>query len=135
MLRFLFALVLISIGASEASSRTLTIATWNLGWHKDTQTVQRWIAECGKTYTENPGAGTCHFRSVMTASTSATFQEKPSNGNFMDEGAQRQSLIPVGIWALGFVSLLMDISSEMIHALLPIYMVSALGTSVLGRLW
>ena len=39
--------------------------------------------------------------------------------------------IPAGIWALGFVSLLMDISSEMIHALLPIYMVSVLGTSVL----
>lgn len=50
----------------------------------------------------------------------------------MDEGAQRQSRIPVGIWALGFVSLLMDISSEMVHALLPIYMVSALGTSVLA---
>ena len=28
--------------------------------------------------------------------------------------------IPAGIWALGFVSLLMDVSSEMIHALLPI---------------
>ncbi|WP_145143469.1 MFS transporter [Roseomonas gilardii] len=37
--------------------------------------------------------------------------------------------IPVGIWALGFVSMLMDISSEMIHALLPVYMVSVLGTS------
>jgi len=37
--------------------------------------------------------------------------------------------IPPGIWALGFVSMLMDISSEMIHALLPIYLVTALGTS------
>jgi len=27
--------------------------------------------------------------------------------------------IPSGIWVLGFVSLLMDISSEMIHSLLP----------------
>jgi len=33
---------------------------------------------------------------------------------------------------LGFVSMLMDISSEMIHALLPIYMVTVLGTSVLS---
>jgi hypothetical protein len=33
------------------------------------------------------------------------------------------------IWALGFVSLFMDISSEMIHALLPIYLVTVLGTS------
>ena len=40
--------------------------------------------------------------------------------------------IPAGIWALGFVSLLMDISSEMIHALLPIYMVTVLGTSTLA---
>mgnify|MGYP003595227347 CR=1 FL=1 len=34
------------------------------------------------------------------------------------------------VWALGFVSMLMDISSEMIHALLPLYMVTVLGTSV-----
>ncbi|MGY3620399.1 MFS transporter [Bradyrhizobium sp. USDA 10063] len=38
--------------------------------------------------------------------------------------------IPAGIWALGFVSMLMDISSEMIHALLPIYLVTVLGTSM-----
>lgn len=37
--------------------------------------------------------------------------------------------IPAAIWALGLVSMLMDISSEMIHALLPVYMVSVLGTS------
>ncbi len=40
--------------------------------------------------------------------------------------------VPKGIWALGFVSMLMDISSETIHALLPIYMVSVLGTSTLA---
>lgn len=39
--------------------------------------------------------------------------------------------VPVTIWALGFVSLLMDVSSEMIHALLPVYMVTVLGTSTL----
>jgi len=39
--------------------------------------------------------------------------------------------IPGGVWALGFVSMLMDISSEMIHALLPVYMVTVLGTSAL----
>lgn len=39
--------------------------------------------------------------------------------------------IPQGVWALGFVSLFMDTSSEMIHALLPVYLVTALGTSVL----
>lgn len=40
--------------------------------------------------------------------------------------------IPAGIWALGFVSLFMDVSSEMIHALLPVYMVTALGASALA---
>ena len=38
--------------------------------------------------------------------------------------------IPAGVWALGFVSLLMDVSSEMIHSLLPVFLVSTLGTSV-----
>ncbi len=39
--------------------------------------------------------------------------------------------LPRGIWALGFVSMLMDISSEMIHALLPAYLV-VLGASTLA---
>ncbi len=38
--------------------------------------------------------------------------------------------IPAGVWALGFVSLLMDVSSEMIHSLLPVFLVTTLGTSV-----
>ncbi len=38
--------------------------------------------------------------------------------------------LPAGIWVLGFVSLLMDISSEMIHSLLPMFMVGTLGVSV-----
>ncbi len=37
--------------------------------------------------------------------------------------------IPVGIWMLGFVSMLMDISSEMVHSLLPLFMVGTLGAS------
>lgn len=37
--------------------------------------------------------------------------------------------IPGAIWVLGFVSLLMDISSEMIHSLLPLFMVGSLGMS------
>jgi len=39
--------------------------------------------------------------------------------------------IPVGVWILGFVSMLMDISSEMIHSLLPLFMVTTLGASAL----
>ena len=40
--------------------------------------------------------------------------------------------IPRTIWALGAVSMLMDISSEMIHALLPVFMVSVLGAGALA---
>jgi MFS family permease len=39
--------------------------------------------------------------------------------------------IPKGVWVLGFVSLLMDISSEMVHSLLPLFMVTVLGASAL----
>lgn len=39
--------------------------------------------------------------------------------------------IPPGVWVLGFVSLLMDVSSEMIHSLLPLFMVTVLGASAL----
>src|SRR6187399_3716594 len=41
-----------------------------------------------------------------------------------------RAVLPRSIWALGFVSMLMDISSEMIHALLPVYLVTVLGTSM-----
>ena len=40
--------------------------------------------------------------------------------------------IPTGVWVLGFVSMLMDISSEMIHSLLPLFMVQVLGTSMVA---
>ena len=39
--------------------------------------------------------------------------------------------IPGSIWALGFVSLLMDVSSELIHSLLPVFMLTVLGVSAL----
>lgn len=47
------------------------------------------------------------------------------------DAAARQR-IPLSIWVLGFVSMLMDISSEMIHSLLPLFMVAVLGTSALA---
>jgi len=47
------------------------------------------------------------------------------------EPAPSPSRLPAGIWALGFVSLLMDVSSELIHSLLPVFMVTGLGTSML----
>lgn len=45
-------------------------------------------------------------------------------------GRTRLEQIPAGVWALGFVSLFMDVSSEMIHALLPVYLVTAFGASM-----
>lgn len=38
--------------------------------------------------------------------------------------------LPAGIWALGFVSMFMDISSELIHSLLPVFMATVLGASM-----
>lgn len=38
--------------------------------------------------------------------------------------------MPPTVWALGIVSLLMDVSSEIIHALLPIFLTAGLGVSV-----
>lgn len=43
-----------------------------------------------------------------------------------------KSGIPKAIWVLGFVSLLMDISSEMIHSLLPLFLVTTLASSPLA---
>ena len=40
--------------------------------------------------------------------------------------------LPAGVWALGFGSLFMDMSSELIHSLLPVFMVSTLGASMIS---
>lgn len=44
----------------------------------------------------------------------------------------RSGRIPTGVWVLGFVSLLMDVSSEMIHSVLPLFMVTTLGAGALA---
>lgn len=43
-----------------------------------------------------------------------------------------RSPLPRAIWMLGFVSLLMDVSSELIHSLLPVFLVTSLGVSTLA---
>jgi MFS family permease len=40
-----------------------------------------------------------------------------------------RATIPRGVWMLGFVSLFMDVSSEMIHALLPVFLLTTVGAS------
>lgn len=42
---------------------------------------------------------------------------------------ERLRRVPRTIWALGLVSMFMDISSEMIHSLLPVFLVAGLGAS------
>lgn len=49
----------------------------------------------------------------------------------MSVAANDPARVPRGVWLLGFVSLLMDMSSEMIHSVLPLFMVATLGASVL----
>ncbi|QOX80214.1 MFS transporter [Trichlorobacter lovleyi] len=44
-----------------------------------------------------------------------------------DQQNRPVSRLPAGVWILGFVSMLMDISSEMIHSLLPLFMAQVLG--------
>lgn len=43
---------------------------------------------------------------------------------------QKYQGIPRSVWALGMVSLFMDTSSELVHSLLPLFMVTALGASM-----
>ncbi len=40
--------------------------------------------------------------------------------------------LPAGVWVLGCVSLLADMASEMVHSLLPLFLVGTLGVSVLA---
>src|SRR5512145_817678 len=49
----------------------------------------------------------------------------------MHSGTSTSPRIPRAIWMLGFVSLLMDVSSEMIHSLLPVFLVTSLGAGAL----
>jgi MFS family permease len=51
-------------------------------------------------------------------------EQSPAN-----EANSSLTRLPRSIWALGFVSLFMDISSEMIHGLLPVFLVAVLGAS------
>ncbi len=43
---------------------------------------------------------------------------------------ERVARLPGGVWALGFTSLFMDTSSELVHSLLPVFLASVLGASM-----
>ena len=40
--------------------------------------------------------------------------------------------VPTSVWSLGFVYLLMDISSEFVHSLLPVFLVTVIGASTVS---
>ena len=50
----------------------------------------------------------------------------------VEQKMKKLEKIPRTIWALGFVSMSMDISSEMIHSLLPVFLVSVLNSSTIA---
>lgn len=55
---------------------------------------------------------------------------QPSNPEPISSNKGFYRKLPKGIWALGFVSMFMDASSELVHSLLPIFMATTLGASV-----
>ena len=55
---------------------------------------------------------------------------QPSNHELLTSTKEIYRKLPRGIWVLGFVSMFMDISSELVHSLLPIFMVTVLGASM-----
>src|SRR5947208_3278736 len=44
----------------------------------------------------------------------------------------REMRVPRTVWALGFVSLCMDLSSELVHGLLPVFMTAVLGAGMVA---
>ncbi|ODU23991.1 MAG: MFS transporter, partial [Verrucomicrobia bacterium SCN 57-15] len=54
-----------------------------------------------------------------------------SSGSPKFSMSTRPHKIPRTVWALGLVSLFMDMSSELVHSLLPVFLVSTLGASVI----
>lgn len=58
-------------------------------------------------------------------------QRKSSSAAEALPRAAARPVIPRTIWVLGFVSLFMDLSSELVHSLMPIFLVGTLGASVL----
>jgi len=54
-----------------------------------------------------------------------------SSGQSSNTTAVAWRALPAGVWALGFGSLFMDTSSELIHSLLPVFMVTVLGASMI----
>jgi MFS family permease len=55
---------------------------------------------------------------------------EPKSGKAGSAASGQLRAMPAGIWALGLGSMFMDISSELVHSLLPLFMVGVLGASM-----
>ncbi|UCE31599.1 MAG: MFS transporter [Burkholderiales bacterium] len=60
---------------------------------------------------------------------SADPRAKPPHATDAGRSGRR---LPPSVWALGLTSLFMDVSSELVHALLPLYLATVLGASMLA---
>src|SRR3546814_6587100 len=96
--------------------------------HHPTETVLPYHRCAGRTTT--PGARLCPPHHMPGTPAMSQHSEASRSAAVRAPSVLRR--IPAGIWALGMVSMLMDTSSEMIHALLPVYLVSVLGASALA---
>jgi MFS family permease len=54
----------------------------------------------------------------------------PAHDRRWRSGSDDLRRLPVGVWGLGITSLFMDTSSELIHSLLPVFLVTVLGASM-----
>jgi len=57
-------------------------------------------------------------------------KSQSDNAPSSSAATRRFRALPAGIWALGLGSMFMDISSELVHSLLPVFMVTVLGASM-----
>lgn len=79
--------------------------------------------------------GPCRLRAIKVRTTEGIGRRERihrQNGPMVGSVKNGRVALPAGVWVLGFVSMLMDISSEMIHSLLPLFLVGTLGVSVLA---
>ncbi|MBY3180055.1 endonuclease/exonuclease/phosphatase family protein [Rhizobium leguminosarum] len=56
MYRYFLAMALLLVLALDAQARVLTVSSWNLGWHMDLATANRWIELCNKRYVTDAAA-------------------------------------------------------------------------------
>src|SRR3954469_2233568 len=78
-----------------------------------------------------PGSQCAVSGTIMWTSGTGPWVRNRGNRMIAEPLPRTRHAVPSTVWALGFVSMFMDVSSEMIHALLPVFLVSTLGASAI----